>query len=134
MKKENNKLTFTIRLSDETAKLCAAGMLLDDWRSRNEFIEKAIQYYAGYLSVDRNKTVLGEEIQKSVESSLKSSERRLSNQTFRVAVEMAKLQRIFAAYYQVDDETATHLQSICEREVKSMNGVLSLEDLIQKDK
>lgn len=93
MKKENNKLTFTIRLSDETAKLCAAGMSLDDCRSRNEFIEKAIQYYAGYLSVDRNKTVLGEQIQKLVESSLKSSERRLSNQTFRVAVEMAKLQR-----------------------------------------
>ena len=106
MQKENTKQTFTVRLSEETANLCVAGMAMDDCRSRNEFIEKAIKYYAGYLSAEKNKVVLGEQIQKVVESSVKSSEGRLSNQSFRMAVELAKLQRIIAFYFQImyDDE------------------------------
>ena len=106
-------------------------MAMDDCRSRNEFIEKAIKYYAGYLSTEKNKVVLGEQIQKVVESSVKSSESRLSNQSFRMAVELAKLQRIIAYYFQMDAETLTELHNLCQREVKSMNGTLSLEDIIK---
>ena len=131
MQKENTKQTFTVRLSEETANLCMAGMAMDDCRSRNEFIEKAIKYYAGYLSAEKNKVVLGEQIQKVVESSVKSSEGRLSNQSFRMAVELAKLQRIIAYYFQMDEETLTELHNFCQREVKSMNGTLSLEDMIK---
>ena len=72
MQKENTKQTFTVRLSEETANLCVAGMAMDDCRSRNEFIEKAIRHYTGYLSAEKNKVVLGEQIQKVVESSVKS--------------------------------------------------------------
>lgn len=103
----------------------------DDCRSRNEFIEKAIRHYTGYLSAEKNKVVLGEQIQKVVESSVKSSEGRLSNQSFRMAVELAKLQRIIAYYFQMDEETLTELHNLCQREVKSMNGTLSLEDMIK---
>ena len=102
-----------------------------DCRSRSEFIEKAIKYYAGYLSAEKNKVVLGEQIQKVVESSVKSSEGRLSNQSFRMAVELAKLQRIIAYYFQMDEETVSELHNLCQREVKSMNGTLSLEDMIK---
>lgn len=131
MQKENTKQTFTVRLSEETANLCVAGMAMDDCRSRNEFIEKAIRYYTGYLSAEKNKVVLGEQIQKVVEASVKSSEGRLSNQSFRMAVELAKLQRIIAYYFQMDEETLSELHHLCQREVKSMNGTLSLEDMIK---
>lgn len=131
MQKENTKQTFTVRLSEETTNLCVAGIAMDDCRSRNEFIEKAIRYYAGYLSAEKNKVVLGEQIQKVVESSVKSSEGRLSNQSFRMAVELAKLQRIIAYYFQMDEETLSELHNLCQREVKNMNGTLSLEDMIK---
>lgn len=107
-------------------------MAIDDCRSRNEFIEKAIKYYAGYLSADKNKLVLGEQIQKLVESSVKSSERRISNQTFRMAVELAKLQMINALYYQIDEKTLIEIHNICEKEVKNINGVFSIEDMIKR--
>lgn len=107
-------------------------MAIDDCRSRNEFIEKAIKYYAGYLSADKNKLVLGEQIQKLVESSVKSSERRISNQTFRIAVELAKLQMINALYYQIDEEMLIEIHNICEKEVKNINGVFSIEDMIKR--
>ena len=103
-------------------------MAIDDCRSRNEFIEKAIKYYAGYLSADKNKLVLGEQIQKLVESSVKSSERRISN---RIAVELAKLQMINALYYQIDEETLIEIHNLCEKEVKNINGVFSIEDMIK---
>ena len=132
MKKANTKHTFTVRLSEEAANLCTAGLAMDDCRSRNEFIEKAIKYYTGYLSAEKNKMVLGEQIQKLVESSVKSSEHRLSNQTFRMAVELAKLQMIFALRYRVDEETLEQIHSICEKEVKNINDVFSLEDMIER--
>lgn len=132
MKKENIKHTFTVRLSEEAANLCIAGIAMDDCRSRNEFIEKAIKYYTSYLSAEKNKMVLGEQIQKLVESSVKSSEHRLSNQTFRMAVELAKLQMIFALRYRVDEETLEQIHSICEKEVKNINDVFSLEDMIER--
>ena len=62
---------------------------------------------------------------------MKSSESRLSNQSFRMAVELAKLQRIIAYYFQMDEETLSELHHLCQREVKSMNGTLSLEDMIK---
>ncbi len=134
MKKENTKHTFTVRLSEEAANLCIAGIAMDDCRSRNEFIEKAIKYYTGYLSAEKNKMVLGEQIQKLVESSVKSSEHRLSNQTFRMAVELAKLQMIFALRYCVDEETLEQIHSICEKEVKNINGIFSLENMMKGKK
>ena len=99
----------------------------------NYKIEMCIRdrHYTGYLSAEKNKVVLGEQIQKVVESSVKSSEGRLSNQSFRMAVELAKLQRIIAYYFQMDEETLTELHNLCQREVKSMNGTLSLEDMIK---
>lgn len=132
MQKDNTKHTFTVRLSEEAANLCIAGIAMDDCRSRNEFIEKAIKYYTGYLSAEKNKMVLGEQIQKLVESSVKSSEHRLSNQTFRMAVELAKLQMIFALRYRFDEETLAQIHSICEKEVKNINGVFSLEDMMER--
>ena len=134
MKKENTKHTFTVRLSEEAANLCIAGIAMDDCRSRNEFIEKAIKYYTGYLSAEKNKMVLGEQIQKLEESSVKSSEHRLSNQTFRMAVELAKLQMIFALRYCVDEETLEQIHSICEKEVKNINGIFSLENMMKGKK
>ena len=132
MKNNSEKHSFTVRLSEETAKLCISGMAIDDCRSRNEFIEKAIKYYAGYLSADKNKLVLGEQIQKLVESSVKSSERRISNQAFRIAVELAKLQMINALYYQIDEKTLIEIHNLCEKEVKNINGVFSIEDMMKR--
>ena len=134
MQKDNTKHTFTVRLSEGAANLFTAGLAMDDCRSRNEFIEKAIKYYTGYLSAEKNKMVLGEQIQKLVESSVKSSEHRLSNQTFRMAVELAKLQMIFALRYCVDEETLEQIHSICEKEVKNINGIFSLENMMKGKK
>ena len=101
----NTKKKFAFWLTPKTKELVERSYQLDNSQSQSEFIEKAIKYYAGYLSADKNKLVLGEQIQKLVESSVKSSERRISNQTFRIAVELAKLQMINALYSQIDEKT-----------------------------
>ena len=47
---KNNKIT--IRLSDETLKKCNEGMDITNCKVRNEFIEKAIEFYSGYVSAE----------------------------------------------------------------------------------
>ena len=72
---------------------------------------------------------MGDLIQKLVETSIKSSEKRLSQQTFRIAVELAMLQNMLAIHYQLNEEAVNDLQAYCIREVKRLNGALSLEEV-----
>ena len=44
------KIKFALRISPETQQLVKEMCLRDNCRTQNEFIEKAIRFYAGYIS------------------------------------------------------------------------------------
>ena len=44
------KIKFALRMSPETQQLVKEMYPRDNCRTQNEFIEKAIQFYAGYVS------------------------------------------------------------------------------------
>jgi len=54
MESLDNKVTFILRLPEENYKNCRAGMELENSLSRNEYIERAIVFYSGYLCTQRN--------------------------------------------------------------------------------
>ncbi len=43
-----------------------------------------------------------------------------------------KLQMINALYYQIDEKTLIEIHNLCEKEVKNINGVFSIEDMIKR--
>ena len=129
MEIKNNKIT--IRLSDETLKKCNEGMDITNCKVRNEFIEKAIEFYSGYVSAEVHSEFLSDVITESMEGIIKSLENRFGRLLFKIAVEMAKLEQMLAAINEMDDETIERLHKRCVDEVKKINGIIKMEDAVK---
>ena len=129
MEMKNNKIT--IRLSDETLKKCNEGMDITNCKVRNEFIEKAIEFYSGYVSAEVYSEFLSDVITESMEGIIKSLENRFGRLLFKIAVEMAKLEQMLAAINEMDDETIERLHKRCVDEVKKINGIIKMEDAVK---
>ena len=129
MEIKNNKIT--IRLSDETLKKCNEGMDITNCKVRNEFIEKAIEFYSGYVSAEVHSEFLSDVIVESMEGIIKALENRFGRLLFKIAVEMAKLEQMLASINEMDDETIERLHKRCVDEVKKINGIIKMEDAVK---
>ena len=134
MQKENTKQTFTVRLSEETANLCVAGMAMDDCRSRNEFIEKAIKFYDGYIrSADENQ-YLPIALSSAMNGIIHTSEDRIAKVLYKNTVELSMLMNILAATAEVDEDTLKKLRKKCAKEVNGTRGQITFEDAYRYQK
>lgn len=97
-------------------------------RSKSDFIEKAILFYAGFLVAQDHKNYIPNVVVSCMKGSLGSFERRTSNILFKVAVEMSMMNFLLASAHRVSRETMESLRNMCIREVRSYNGSLTLED------
>ena len=128
------KNKITIRLSDETLKKCNEGMDITNCKVRNEFIEKAIEFYSGYVSAEVHSEFLSDVITESMEGIAKALENRFGKLLFKIAVEMAKLEQMLASINEMDDETIERLHKRCVDEVKKINGIIKMEDAVKNQR
>ena len=129
MEMKNNKIT--IRLSDEILKKCESAMVLSGCAVRNDFITNAIDFYAGYISMQKNVDFMAQVIVESVSGTVKTSENRLARLLFKIAVEMAKLEQMLATINDMDEETLRRLHIRCVNDVKKINGIIRMEDAVK---
>ena len=99
-------------------------------RSKSDFIEKAILFYAGFLAAQTYQDYIPNVVISCMKGSLRLFERRTSNILFKVAVEMSMMNFLLASAHRVSRETMESLRNMCIREVKSYNGSLTLEDAV----
>lgn len=100
-----------------------------DARSRNEFIEKALKFYLGYLKTNQAEDYQLQSVSSMISGTIRDTENRLARMDFKLAVEIAKLGHIMASVYEVDEETMQKLQQNCVEEVKRVNGAIWFEDI-----
>lgn len=100
-----------------------------DARSRNEFIEKALRFYLGYLKTNQAEDYQLQSVSSMISGTIRDTENRLARMDFKLAVEIAKLSHIMASVYEVDEETMQKLQQKCVEEVKRINGAIWFEDV-----
>ena len=79
MPKPKGKHKFALWLHPETLAKVEKQYRDDDCRSRSEFIEKAILFYAGYLAADNCRDYIPNVIVSTVKGSLDSLENRMAN-------------------------------------------------------
>ena len=103
----------------------------DNCRSKSEFIEKAIQFYLGYLKQERNVNYLSPRITSTMEAVVNGVEQRLSRNLFKIAVELGKISHTLAAANDVDEETLRELHAMCVDEVRHINGTISFERAVR---
>ena len=126
-----NKEKFALWVYPETMEEVGYTYELDNCRSKSEFIERAIQFYLGYLKQERNVNYLSPRITSSVEAVVHGMEMRLSRNLFKIAVELGKLAHTIAASCCVDEGTLCELHEMCLDEVRHINGIIDFDSAVR---
>ena len=115
-----------LRMQPETKRKIEQWYAADNCRSMNEFVEKAVNFYADYLAVGENH-LLPNAILSAINGRLDLLEQRLSSLTFKQAVEMDMIAGILSDVYRLDEEDLRRRRAQSVRDVKRTNGRISLE-------
>lgn len=125
-----NKKKFALWVYPETLETVSELYRDDNCESKSEFIEKAIRFYAGYLTAEDKSAFLPTVVTSTLKSIVAESDNRQSRLLFKLAVELAMLQNVVAASQEIDPESLERLRGECVREVKRLNGGFSLNDAV----
>lgn len=128
------KIKFALRMSPETQKLVRELYPRDNCRTQNEFIEKAIRFYAGYVSGQDACEFLPAALTDALRSTVHDSENRTCRLLFKLAVELDMVMNVLAAGMEIPEEDLDRLRGRCVREVKSTNGSVTLKDAVDYQK
>lgn len=127
------RVKFALRMSPELQKLVVDLYPRDNCQSQNEFIEKAIHFYAGYLSSKDATEFLSRALLPVLKGSIQDSEHRLRRMLFKLAAEVGILTRIIATYEGIDELSLSRIRGGVVQDLKKTGGELRLEDAV-KDK
>ena len=128
MRESKERLTY--RPEPETRQKIEQWYEVDNCRSMNEFIDKAVSFYADSLAVKRS-TMLPRAISSAINGRLSILEKNLSALSFNHAVELDMLVGIISDIAQLDQDDLKRRRAQSVRNVKSTNGRISLEKRAQ---
>ena len=123
----NEKNRFPLRLKTETMQKIEHWRTASNCRSKNEFVEKAVNFYADYLALNSDNQLLPKAVLSTIEGRLGLLEKNLSAATFNHAVELDMLVGIIAQSYQFSQNDLEKRRAQSVRNVKATNGRVSLE-------
>ena len=129
MSKNENRLNF--RMADETAAKIERWYQEDNCRSKNEFIEKAVNCYTDMLAAGES-TVLPRAVQSAIDARLKLFEDRIASLLYKQAVEMDMAMSILLQSLNVSEEVLRQERAKSIAAVKRTNGQLRLEQKLRE--
>ena len=103
----------------------------DNCKSRSEFIDKALNFYMGYLVSEDTTGYLSKILISAIQGILKETENRNANNIFRLSVEMSMMMNILAAGLEISDEELRSLRGRCVQQVRKSRGKISMEEAIK---
>ena len=125
---EKKKQKFALWIYPSTMDTIERYLEKSECRSKSDFVEKAILFYAGFLSAQTYQDYLPNVVVSCMKGTLGSFERRTSNILFKVAVELSMMNVLLASAHRVSKTTMEDLRNMCIREVRSYNSSITLED------
>ena len=129
-----DKIKFGLRISPETQKLVRDLYPRDNCQSQTEFIEKAIQFYAGYVSGQEAVDYLPPALVSAIRGTLQGSENRIARLLFKLTVETSMMMNVLAFAADINTEQLDALRARCVKDVKKTNGTISFKDAVEFQK
>ena len=123
----NDRNRLALRMRAETAQKIEQWRKASNCRSKNEFVEKAVNFYADYLVLNSDNQLLPKAVLSTIEGRLGLLEKNLSAATFNHAVELDMLVGIIGQSYQFSQNDLEKRRAQSVRNVKATNGRVSLE-------
>ena len=128
------KKKVSLYLTDETYTEVKQSYRKGHCSSYNEFLERAIVYYLGYVNSEHMTDYLSPTIMSSVEAASDENTKRITRILFKLAVEIAVMNNLFAASLDIDEEKISSLRRECETVVRKLNGDFNMDDAIRWQK
>ena len=126
-----DKSRHTVWLSDEAWNQVSLHYREDNCTFQNEYIEKAILFYTGYLDTQNASAYLPRILSDVLEGKLDALGSRIARLLFKLAVEQSMTANILASDINADLDDVEKLRSRCVREVKQINGEIKFEDALK---
>ena len=121
------KERFPLRMKPETSRRLEQWYAADNCRSKNEFVEKAINFYVDYLETQDNQSLLPTALQAALDGRLGRLEDCIARREFTREVELDLLIGIIADAVEVDRDDLKRRRAQSVRNVRATNGLISLE-------
>ena len=121
------KEKITVRFEPRTVRRCDQWIAEANCKSRNEFIEKAVNYYVDRLMAE-DADSLPRSISVALDGRLSQLENRLSGLMYKVAVETDMQNGIIADLYSIDDDDLRKRRAESVKNVNRTKGKIRLED------
>ena len=103
-------------------------------KSRNDFVEKAIEYYAGCLNAEQNREYMGGVLSSDLERLFSKFAKTFSTNQYKLAVQLSTLCYLIAYQYDYDTQQIQNLMQRCAEEVKDLNSVPNFGKILQNVK
>lgn len=128
------KLRTSIYLTKDTyLKIDSLIKLSDATPSRNDVIEKAVDFYFGYITSQLSQDYLCSVFGQKMEGLVGSLGTRVSRGNFRYAVELNVLSKMIASILQVTGDQYSKLRKKSIDEVKRTNGTVDIMKFINEN-
>jgi len=129
--KSTAKKRTAVWLYPETIEKMDGLLERDNCKSRSEFIDKALNFYMGYLVSEDTTGYLSKILISAMQGILKETENRNANNLFRLSVEMSMMMNILAAGLEISDDELRSLRGRCVQQVRKTRGKISMEEALK---
>lgn len=130
----NTKKKFAFWLTPKTKELVERSYQLDNSQSQSEFIEKAIQFYTGYLEAEQDGSYLPVTLSATLEGSLGALGDRLGKLLFKMSVEMSMMMHLMAHDTDATLNELEQLRGRCVQDVMRTHGMISFKEIFRFQK
>ena len=124
----DGKRKFALYIRESTLEEVRKWYPLDNCTSQSEFIEKAVQFYIGFISSENGSDYLPKIITSTLKGIVNESDNRISRILFKMAVEQAITMNVVAATCNINRDQLDKLRGTCVAQVKRTNGAYSFEN------
>jgi len=128
------KVKYAFRMEPQLQEEIKEWFPKDNCRSQNEFIEKAIRFYLGYLAGQVAANYLPAALVAALRTTVQGSEEHICRMLFKLSVENSILMNVVAAGMDIDEESLTRLRGKCVEQVKKSNGCIRFKDAVEYQK
>ena len=132
MKERKNR--HTVWLTDSAWDAVETHYQKDNCATKNEYIEKAIQFYSGYLDTEHAEEYLPRILSDVLEGKLGAFGKRMGHLLFKQAVDQDVMANLLASDINVSLDTLQKLRVRCVKNVKETNGEIDFQDAFRFQK
>ena len=105
----------------------------DGSKSKSEFVERAINFYCGYVTAENYRDFFPKVILSSIKGTLDSFEARMASLLFKLAVEVSVLNRVTAATVDTSELNLPRIRANCVRDVQQTQGIITLAQAVEDE-